>query len=116
MHGSPTFIRSTHVGGKSSLISTQGFVEGGGAISIEAAHTARNTSVDGLSWRNLPGIGRTLSGITPWPRGGADANYTAGTGPSVYVIYHSQHLVPNPVNIPTPHAVNMTFTISNPPI
>ncbi|KAL0059258.1 hypothetical protein AAF712_014008 [Marasmius tenuissimus] len=68
---------------QSALPSTfKGFVEGGGVISMEAAHTARNTSVDGLSWRNLPGIGRTLSGITPWPRGGADANYTAGTGPS----------------------------------
>ncbi|KAJ8073009.1 hypothetical protein PM082_019877 [Marasmius tenuissimus] len=69
---------------QNSLPSTfKGFVEGGGVISMEAAHTARNTSVDGLSWRNLPGIGRTLSGITPWPRGGADANYTAGTGASV---------------------------------
>ncbi|KAK7045404.1 hypothetical protein VNI00_007657 [Paramarasmius palmivorus] len=63
--------------------SFKGFVEGQGVISIEAAHAARNTSVDGLTWRNLPGIGRTVSGVTPWPRGGQEANYTAGTGPSI---------------------------------
>ncbi|KAG7087753.1 hypothetical protein E1B28_013694 [Marasmius oreades] len=74
----------TAINTRGTLPSTfKGFVEGGGLISIEAAHTARNTSVDGLSWHNLPGIGRTVSGITPWPRGGSEVNYTAGTGPSV---------------------------------
>ncbi|OBZ74779.1 hypothetical protein A0H81_05486 [Grifola frondosa] len=61
----------------------KGFVEGDGTVSIEAAHAARNTSVDGLTWVELPGIGRTLSGITPWPRGGDDRNFTAGSGPSI---------------------------------
>ncbi|THV03529.1 hypothetical protein K435DRAFT_835829 [Dendrothele bispora CBS 962.96] len=61
-----------------------GFVEGGGAIAIEAAHTSRNTSVDGITWSEIPGLGRTLSGITPWPRSGADGrNFSAGDGPSV---------------------------------
>lgn len=60
-----------------------GFVQGSGAVSIEAAHTSKNTSVGGISWIELPGYGRTVSGITPWPRG--DNNFTAGTGPSVYV-------------------------------
>ncbi|ESK93287.1 glycoside hydrolase family 115 protein [Moniliophthora roreri MCA 2997] len=63
--------------------SFKGFVESGGVVSIEAAHASRNTSVDGLTWRNIPGLGRTLSGVTPWPRGGKDANYTAGSGPSI---------------------------------
>lgn len=66
-----------------------GFVEGGGAIAIEAAHAARNTSVDGLSWLELPGYGRTLSAVTPWPRGGADRNFSAGAGPHLYVSLHA---------------------------
>ncbi|KAK0237300.1 hypothetical protein EDD85DRAFT_837135 [Armillaria nabsnona] len=61
-----------------------GFVEGAGVVSIEAAHATRNTSVDGVYWRELPGIGRTLSGMTPWPRTGHDGgNFTAGSGPSL---------------------------------
>ncbi|KAK0189365.1 glycoside hydrolase family 115 protein, partial [Armillaria mellea] len=61
-----------------------GFVEGAGVISIEAAHAIRNTSVDGVYWRELPDIGRTLSGMTPWPRTGHDGgNFTAGSGPSL---------------------------------
>ncbi|KAK0445622.1 uncharacterized protein EV420DRAFT_1717306 [Desarmillaria tabescens] len=61
-----------------------GFVEGAGVVSMEAAHAIRNTSVDGVYWRELPGIGRTLSGMTPWPRTGHDGgNFTAGSGPSL---------------------------------
>ncbi|KIK66278.1 glycoside hydrolase family 115 protein [Collybiopsis luxurians FD-317 M1] len=63
-----------------------GFVEstGLGVVSFEAAHASRNTSVSGIFWKNLPGLGRTLSGITPWPRDGDNgANFTAGTGPSI---------------------------------
>ncbi|PIL23731.1 hypothetical protein GSI_13481 [Ganoderma sinense ZZ0214-1] len=60
-----------------------GFVEGDGAVSIEAAHAARNTSVQGLTWIELPGLGKTLSGVTPWPRGGEELNFTAGAGPSI---------------------------------
>lgn len=42
----------------------------------------------------LPGYGRTLSGITPLPRTGDNGtNFTAGTGPSVYGdIYFSYRL------------------------
>ncbi|PSR81818.1 hypothetical protein PHLCEN_2v6249 [Hermanssonia centrifuga] len=60
-----------------------GFVEGDGGVSIEAIHAARNTSVGGISWIELPGYGRTLSAVTPWPRGGDETNFTAGTGPSL---------------------------------
>lgn len=61
-----------------------GFVEGDGVVSIEAAHAARNTSVAGVTWTELPGYGKTLSGVTPWPRLGANGtNFTAGTGPSL---------------------------------
>ena len=60
-----------------------GFVEGDGVVSIEAGHASRNTSVDGLTWTEIGGLGRTLSGVTPWPRGGEELNFTAGTGPSM---------------------------------
>ncbi|KAI0791027.1 hypothetical protein C8Q75DRAFT_890923 [Abortiporus biennis] len=61
----------------------KGFVEGDGGVSIEAAHASRNTSVSGLTWIEIPDIGRTVSGVTPWPRGGEDLNFTAGSGPSI---------------------------------
>ena len=62
-----------------------GFVEGDGTVSIEAGHSSRNTSVQGLTWVEIPGLGKTLSGVTPWPRGGQDLNFTAGNGPSMCV-------------------------------
>jgi hypothetical protein len=56
-------------------------VEGTGVISIEAAHASRKTSVNGISWTEIPGYGRTLSGLTPMPR--TDATFYAGAGPSL---------------------------------
>lgn len=56
-------------------------------MSIEAGHAARNTSVDGITWTEIPGLGRTVSGVTPWPRGGNELNFTAGSGPSMYVCH-----------------------------
>ncbi|KAJ7071945.1 hypothetical protein C8F01DRAFT_1101940 [Mycena amicta] len=62
----------------------KGFVEAGGAIAFEAEHASRNNSVSSMFWRVLPGLGRTLSGVTPWPRlGNNENNFTAGTGPSL---------------------------------
>lgn len=61
-------------------------MEGDGAISIEAAHATSNTTVGEVAWTEIPNYGRTLSGVTPWPRlGNNETNYTAGTGPSLYV-------------------------------
>lgn len=59
-------------------------MEGGGALSFEAAHATGNTSVAGVAWKELPGYGRTLSGVTPWPRlGNNEGNFSAGTGPTL---------------------------------
>ncbi|KAF8192809.1 hypothetical protein K438DRAFT_2017963 [Mycena galopus ATCC 62051] len=61
-----------------------GFIEANGGIAFEAEHATRNNSVAGMVWRVLPGLGRTLSGVTPWPRlGNNEQNFTAGTGPSL---------------------------------
>ncbi|KAJ3551132.1 hypothetical protein NM688_g4903 [Phlebia brevispora] len=74
-----------------------GFVEGDGGVSIEAAHTDRNTTVDGISWVELPGYGRTVSGITPWPRG--YQNYTAGSGASVEYDFFTFNTVDDAGNV-----------------
>ncbi|KAF8889120.1 hypothetical protein BD779DRAFT_1662212 [Infundibulicybe gibba] len=81
----PLVVTAMFSATKSSVPSGfKGAVEGAGAISIEAAHASRNNSVAGITWKELPGLGRTLSGVTPWPRlGNNGANFTAGTGPSL---------------------------------
>jgi hypothetical protein len=62
----------------------RGFIEGSGVVSIEAAHTTRRTAVAGVAWRDLPGYGRTLSAVTPWPRlGNNGANFSIGAGPAL---------------------------------
>ncbi|THH28766.1 hypothetical protein EUX98_g5425 [Antrodiella citrinella] len=83
--GQPELVQTLGFTANNTVVASgfKGFIEGDGGVSIEAVHASRNTSVDGLTWINLPGIGRTLSGVTPWPRGGADLNFTAGSGPSI---------------------------------
>lgn len=44
-----------------------GFVETSGYVSIEAEHYARAVAPKGREWKTIPGYGRTLSGVTPWP-------------------------------------------------
>jgi hypothetical protein len=43
------------------------FVEAGGVVAIEAEHHARATSIDGVSWKTIPNLGRTLSGVASYP-------------------------------------------------
>lgn len=56
-----------------------GFVESDGHISIEAEHTSRNTSVDGVGYVILSSYGRTKSGVTMLPV--LAPSQPAGTGP-----------------------------------
>jgi Glycosyl hydrolase family 115/Gylcosyl hydrolase family 115 C-terminal domain len=44
-----------------------GFVEADGQIAIEAQHYARAVAPQGLGWKVVPHLGRTLSGVIPWP-------------------------------------------------
>jgi hypothetical protein len=82
----------------------KGFVEGDGAVSIEIAHASRNTSVDGVAWTELPGYGRTVSAVTPWPRTGAgEANHTAGTGASLEYDFYTFNTVDGQHVIVTAH-------------
>ncbi|MBT1702314.1 glycosyl hydrolase 115 family protein [Chryseosolibacter indicus] len=44
-----------------------GFVEANGYVSIEAEHFKNAVNTNGITWQVLPGHGRTLSGVTPFP-------------------------------------------------
>ena len=44
-----------------------GFMEAGGFIAIEAEHSSARVAPPGREWKLLPGHGRTLSALTPWP-------------------------------------------------
>lgn len=58
-----------------------GFVEGTGVISIEAAHASRKSTVQDISWTELQGLGKTLSGVTPLPD--FDNAFDTGAGPTL---------------------------------
>jgi hypothetical protein len=45
----------------------RGFVEARHYVSIDAEHFTSRTSTNGIRWRNLPGYGETLSGMTVFP-------------------------------------------------
>jgi len=45
----------------------KGFVEADGYIAMEAAHYTHVVNSNGIIWENIPGYGRTLSGITTFP-------------------------------------------------
>ncbi|GAA0991648.1 glycosyl hydrolase 115 family protein [Acrocarpospora macrocephala] len=52
---------------KPNVSQVKGFVEANGYVSIEADQYAKAVSSGGVSWRRIPGIGRTGSGLTPVP-------------------------------------------------
>ncbi len=63
-----------------------GFVESNGYVSIEAAHFSRAIKVDSLKWYHIPNLGRTLSGMTPFPVTAKSQN--PGDGPYLeYIMY-----------------------------
>lgn len=45
----------------------QGFVEADGYVSMEAEHHTRAVNRDPITWQRIPGLGRTLSAMTPFP-------------------------------------------------
>jgi hypothetical protein len=49
------------------LSDLKGFVEVDGYIAMEAAHYTRAINTNGITWENIPGYGRTLSGVTIFP-------------------------------------------------
>ena len=57
-----------------------GHIEAGGVVSIEAEHVTRAVDAGGVSWKRLPGIGRTGAGMEPFPVTAA-RRAPGGTGP-----------------------------------
>ena len=49
------------------LKSFNGFIESDNIVAIEAEHFTRNVSANGISWKVIPGLGRTLSAVTVFP-------------------------------------------------
>ncbi len=43
------------------------FIESEGVVSIESVHWSAVTEPDPIQWKRIPGFGRTLSGVTPFP-------------------------------------------------
>lgn len=60
----------------------KGFVEGDGVISIEAEHFTKNNEVNGAKWAGLPGYGKTLGAITPYPVLSKLHDSLTGVGPN----------------------------------
>jgi hypothetical protein len=57
------------------------FVEAGEIVAIEAEHHVRATSVDSVSWKTIPNLGRTLSGVASYPSTAASS--VPGKGPAL---------------------------------
>ncbi|QRV92864.1 glycoside hydrolase family 115 protein [Ceratobasidium sp. AG-Ba] len=92
--------------GRSPASGFKGFVEGDGGVSIEAIHPSRNTSVNGVSWHVLPGLGRTNGAVTPYPAMGNGGNaFSAGAGPSLEYDFYT-------FTAPSGGAVSLTSYIS----
>ncbi|KAG6872327.1 hypothetical protein C0995_010748 [Termitomyces sp. Mi166 len=93
----------------------KGFVEGGGAISIEAAHATRNNTVNGIAWREIAGYGRTLSGVTTFPRDAShDVSFAPGTGPSLEYDFYSFTTISNSGNITATVYVSPSWNAGEP--
>ncbi|KAG6914160.1 hypothetical protein DXG01_002012, partial [Tephrocybe rancida] len=95
----------------------KGFVEGSGAISIEAAHATRNNAVNGVAWKEIPAYGRTLSGVTTLPRDAAnDASFPAGSGPSLEYDFYSFNSISNSGNISVTAYVSPSWNAGDRPL
>ena len=65
-----------------------GFVETSGVVAIEAEHFTSGVAPRGRAWQVIPGHGRTLSGVTPFP---VDVKGTLGT-PEAMRLEYALHL------------------------
>jgi len=70
------------------------FVEQDGYISMEAEHFARSRGSDKIHWEIIPGLGRTLSGVTTLP-----ANAYPQEKDSIYLEYDIENYTPGEIGV-----------------
>ncbi len=63
------------------------FLESNGVISIEAAHYCKAVETKGMRWATIPGLGRTLSGVTALPVTAPAVNPVKGSPYLEYKVY-----------------------------
>lgn len=66
-----------------------GFVESERWVSIEAEHFQRAVSRGEVGWKVLPGFGRTLSGVTPWPQSSPTQTLDAASPRLEYNVFNT---------------------------
>lgn len=79
------------------------FYEKDGYVSMEAAHFTRSVNSGGISYKMIPDIGRTASGITPFPVTAPKQQVQAGSPHTEYdfYVYDSGKVVVNAYFSPT---------------
>ena len=82
-----------------------GFVEAAGQVAIEAAHYGRAVTRNGVNWGEIPGLGRTLSGVTTYPTTAKSS--AIGEGP--YLEYPVDLAAEGPVDITVLTAPTIDF-------
>jgi hypothetical protein len=65
----------------------QGFVEGNGCVSMEAEHYSQAVETESIRWQHIPDLGRTFSGMTPFPVT-AQSQVPGGNGPRLEYRMH----------------------------
>ncbi|WP_317128411.1 hypothetical protein [Hymenobacter radiodurans] len=92
-------------GGKSNL--AKGFVEADGYVSIEAEHYSQAVNGSTVKWQTIPDLGRTLSGVTVFPR--TITAQTPGAN-SPHLQYRVQLTGSGPVTVQAYLAPTLDFT------
>jgi len=83
-----------------------GFVESDGYVSIEAEHFSQAVAPSGREWKRIPGHGRTLSGMTPFP---VDEASTPGGPEAMRLEYRMQLFTTGEVEVEAQLAPTQSF-------
>ncbi|WP_421739037.1 glycosyl hydrolase 115 family protein [Caulobacter sp.] len=79
--GMNTFTITAVIDNPARKIAKGAFIEAGGIVAIEAQHYVRATATDGVGWKTIPNLGRTLSGVAAYPTTAAPS--IPGRGPAL---------------------------------
>lgn len=82
------------------------FYEKDGYVSIDAENYSKANNTNGIEWKIIPDIGRTASGVSPFPVTAAPQDPNSG-GPSLEYTFYSYE--DGPVNIQTYFSPTLNF-------